>query len=44
MVRVGVIGFGQWGPNHVRAFRAIDDCDVLRLILGVGEERFEEHR
>lgn len=30
-VRVGVIGFGQWGPNHVRNFRAIDDCDVARV-------------
>jgi predicted dehydrogenase len=26
-----VIGFGQWGPNHVRNFRVIDDCDVLRV-------------
>jgi predicted dehydrogenase len=30
-VRVGVIGFGQWGPNHVRNFRAIDGCDVSRV-------------
>lgn len=30
-VRVGVIGFGQWGPNHVRNFRAIDGCDVARV-------------
>lgn len=30
-VRVGVIGFGQWGPNHVRNFRSIEDCDVTRL-------------
>ncbi len=30
-VRVGVIGFGQWGPNHVRSFRAIDDCDAVRV-------------
>lgn len=30
-VRIGVIGFGQWGPNHVRNFRAIDDCDVVRV-------------
>ena len=30
-VRIGVIGFGQWGPNHVRAFRSIDDCDAIRV-------------
>jgi len=30
-VRVGVIGFGQWGPNHVRNFRSIDGCDVVRV-------------
>jgi len=30
-VRVGVIGFGQWGPNHVRNFRLIDDFDVVRV-------------
>ena len=30
-VRVGVIGFGQWGPNHVRSFRAIDGCDAIRV-------------
>lgn len=30
-VRIGVIGFGQWGPNHVRSFQAIDDCDVVRV-------------
>jgi predicted dehydrogenase len=30
-VRVGVIGFGQWGPNHVRNFRAIEECDVVRV-------------
>lgn len=30
-VRIGVIGLGQWGPNHVRNFRSIDDCDVVRV-------------
>ncbi len=30
-VRVGVIGFGQWGPNHVRNFRAIEGADVIRV-------------
>jgi predicted dehydrogenase len=30
-VRIGVIGFGQWGPNHVRNFRSIEGCDVIRI-------------
>jgi len=30
-IRVGVIGFGQWGPNHVRNFSLLDNCDVIRV-------------
>jgi predicted dehydrogenase len=30
-VRVGVIGFGQWGPNHVRNFSTMDGCEVVRV-------------
>jgi predicted dehydrogenase len=30
-LRIGVIGFGQWGPNHVRNFRLIEDCKVTRV-------------
>ncbi len=30
-VRVGVIGYGYWGPNVVRNFHAIDACDVVAL-------------
>ncbi|HVU16775.1 MAG TPA: Gfo/Idh/MocA family oxidoreductase [Candidatus Didemnitutus sp.] len=30
-VRVGVIGFGQWGPNHVRNFSQQDGCEVIRV-------------
>jgi len=30
-VRIGVIGFGQWGPNHVRNFRLIEGCEVVRV-------------
>ncbi|MDD2762945.1 MAG: Gfo/Idh/MocA family oxidoreductase [Opitutaceae bacterium] len=29
--RIGVIGFGQWGPNHVRNFRMIEGSDVVRV-------------
>jgi predicted dehydrogenase len=31
MLRIGVIGFGQWGPNHVRSFNSIEDCEVRRV-------------
>jgi predicted dehydrogenase len=47
-VRVGVLGFGQWGPNHVRNFRAIEDCDVVRVCdttparLGLVRKQFRD--
>lgn len=30
-VRVGVIGFGQWGPNHVRNFSQQEGVEVVRV-------------
>lgn len=30
-VRIGVLGFGQWGPNHVRNFSAMDGVEVVRV-------------
>jgi predicted dehydrogenase len=30
-LRVGVIGFGQWGPNHVRNFSLQDGVEVVRV-------------
>ncbi len=30
-LRIGVIGFGQWGPNHVRNFSLHDGCEVVRV-------------
>ena len=33
-VRVGVIGFGQWGPNHVRNFSTMDGVEVIRVCDG----------
>lgn len=47
-VRVGVIGFGQWGPNHVRSFGTIDDCAVVRVCdasaarLGLVRKQFRD--
>src|SRR2546427_5410753 len=28
MIRIGVVGYGYWGPRIVRNFRGIDDCEV----------------
>ena len=30
-VRVGVIGYGYWGPNIVRNFSALDRCEVVSV-------------
>lgn len=30
-IRIGVIGFGQWGPNHVRNFSLQEGCEVVRI-------------
>ncbi len=29
MIRVGVIGCGRWGPNHIRVFGSLPDCEVV---------------
>lgn len=31
MIRVGIIGFGYWGPNIVRNFCANDRCRVVKI-------------
>ena len=31
VVRVGVIGYGYWGPNIVRNFHGLDDCEVVAV-------------
>ena len=30
-LRIGLIGFGQWGPNHARNFNGIAGTKVLRI-------------
>ena len=30
-LRVGIVGFGQWGPNHARILRSLEGCDVVRI-------------
>jgi len=31
MLRIGVIGYGYWGPNIVRNFNAIEGAKVISL-------------
>lgn len=31
MVRVGIVGYGYWGPNIVRNFNGIDGCRVKKI-------------
>jgi predicted dehydrogenase len=31
LVRVGVIGYGYWGPNIVRNFHGLDACEVVAV-------------
>jgi predicted dehydrogenase len=31
VVRVGVIGYGYWGPNIVRNFHGLENCEIVAL-------------
>jgi predicted dehydrogenase len=31
VVRVGIIGYGYWGPNIVRNFHGLDNCQVMAV-------------
>lgn len=31
MIRIGVIGYGYWGPNIVRNFIGLSDCEVVAV-------------
>ena len=37
-IKVGVVGCGYWGPNLVRNFRAIPDCN-LKVMCDISEQR-----
>ena len=32
MVKIGVVGYGYWGPNLVRNFSAADNCEVSGIV------------
>src|SRR5438128_11994953 len=31
MIRIGVLGYGYWGPNIVRNLRSLDGCQVAMV-------------
>ena len=37
-IKVGVVGCGYWGPNLVRNFRSLPDCN-LKMMCDVSEQR-----
>ena len=37
-IKVGVVGCGYWGPNLVRNFRSLGDCD-LKMMCDMNEQR-----
>ena len=37
-IKVGVVGCGYWGPNLVRNFRSLSDCN-LKIMCDSSEQR-----
>jgi predicted dehydrogenase len=42
-IKVGVVGCGYWGPNLVRNFRSIPDCE-LKVMCDISEKRLTHLR
>src|SRR6516164_1327962 len=48
MIRVGVIGYGYWGPNVVRNFRSLEHaqvvsiCDTSPVVLGRAKQAYPD--
>ena len=38
MIKIGIIGFGYWGPNLARNFSLTQDCQI-KYIIDLGKER-----
>lgn len=34
MIRVGIVGYGYWGPNVARNFNGVEECRVVRICDG----------
>jgi predicted dehydrogenase len=55
-LKIGVIGCGHWGPNHIRVFSSLKGCEVVAIadaseqrLAAAGEmfpqlRRFKDHR
>ena len=39
-ISVGVVGCGYWGPNHIRNFRTLPDCN-LKAMCDMNEARLK---
>jgi predicted dehydrogenase len=37
-IRIGLVGFGAWGPNHLRNFRAQEGCKVT-MVADLSQDR-----
>jgi predicted dehydrogenase len=42
-IKVGVVGCGYWGPNLIRNFRSLPDCD-LKIMCDISEKRLSHLR
>jgi predicted dehydrogenase len=42
-IKVGVVGCGYWGPNLIRNFRSLPDCD-LKMMCDISEKRLSHLR
>ncbi len=40
MMKIGIIGYGYWGPNLTRNFNSLDDCEV-KWIIDSRKERLD---
>jgi predicted dehydrogenase len=42
-IKVGAVGCGYWGPNLIRNFRQLPDCE-LKVICDASEQRLQHMR
>ena len=42
-IKIGVVGCGYWGPNLIRNFRSLPDCD-LKMMCDLNEKRLSHLR
>ena len=40
VIRIGVIGYGYWGPNIVRNFNAVENAQVM-IIADAADKAFK---